>query len=73
MSNPEEETETEAERQCTHELKTFLHRWEEESDLEQEDILKCLSTALDEYYGEDVVEFECDFDLDDDDEEGETD
>lgn len=67
MSEPE----TEAERQCTHELKTFLHRWEEESDLEQEDILQCLSKALDEYYGEDVIEFESDIDLGDEETEEE--
>jgi hypothetical protein len=72
MSKPEE-IETEAERQCTHELKTYLHRWEEESDLEQDEILTCLNRALDEYYGEDVVEFECDFNLDEDGEEEGTD
>ena len=65
MSDPYESP---AQRQCTHELKILLHRWEEESDLEQGEILKALNTALDEYYGEDVIEFECDFELDDDDE-----
>ena len=66
MSMPEE---SEAQRQCTHELKTLLHRWEEESDMEQEEILGCLSNALVEYYGEDVIEFECDMDLEDEEEE----
>jgi len=65
----EEVEETEAERQCTHELKALLHRWEEESDLEQSDILNCLNTAIDEYYGEDVIEFESDIDLDEEDED----
>ena len=66
-----EEPETEAERQCTHGTENLLHRWEEESDLEQEDILQCLSKALDEYYGEDVIEFESDIDLGDEETEEE--
>ena len=41
---------SQASRQCIHEMKALFHRWEEESDLEQEDILDCLSEALDEYY-----------------------
>ena len=66
MSDPYESP---AQRQCTHELKTLLHRWEEESDLEQDEILSALNTALDEYYGEDVIEFECDFELEDNDDQ----
>tara|TARA_R110000824_G_scaffold61165_1_gene162934 strand:+ start:437 stop:616 length:180 start_codon:yes stop_codon:yes gene_type:complete len=56
-----------ASRQCTHEIKALIHRWEEESDLEQQDILDCVSDALNEYYKEDVIEFESD--IEDEDEE----
>ena len=55
----------ESKRKCTHELKALLHRWEEESDLEQDDILECVSEALDEYYDEDVVDFDSDISLED--------
>ena len=53
---------SEASRQCIHELKALFHRWEEESDLEQDDILDCTKDALNEYYDEDVIEFESDID-----------
>ena len=56
--------EGEAFRQCTHEVKTLLHRWEEESDLHQEDILECVREALREYYNEDVIDFEPEIDPD---------
>ena len=59
---------SEASRQCIHELKALFHRWEEESDLEQEDILDCVKDALNEYYQEDVIEFEGDIDLEEEDE-----
>ena len=58
----------ESKRKCTHELKALFHRWEEESDLESEEIMECLSDAIDEYYEEDVVEFEADPSLLEDDE-----
>jgi hypothetical protein len=53
---------SQASRQCIHELKALFHRWEEESDLEQEDILDCAKDALNEYYDEDVIEFESEID-----------
>ena len=53
---------SQASRQCIHELKALFHRWEEESDLEQQDILDCVSDALNEYYDEDVIEFESEID-----------
>jgi len=59
---------SEASRQCIHELKALFHRWEEESDLEQDDILDCVKDALNEYYQEDVIEFESDIDLEEEDE-----
>ena len=49
---------SEASRQCIHEFKALFHRWEQESDLEQEDILECLKDALDEYYKEEVIDFD---------------
>ena len=57
---------SQASRQCIHELKALFHRWEEESDLEQQDILDCVSDALNEYYDEDVIEFESEIDEEDD-------
>ena len=51
-----------AKRKLIHELKNTFHRWEEESDLEQQDILDCVSDALNEYYKEDVIEFESEID-----------
>ena len=57
---------SEASRQCIHELKALFHRWEEESDLEQQDILDCVKDALNEYYDEDVIEFESEIDEEDD-------
>ena len=53
-------------RKCTHEVKALIHRWEEESDLDDVEIIECLNTAIDEYYDEDVVEFESDMDLGED-------
>ena len=59
---------SEASRHCILELKALFHRWEEESDLEQDDILDCVKDALNEYYQEDVIEFESDIDLEEEDE-----
>ena len=56
---------SQASRQCIHEFKALFHRWEQESDLEQVDILDCLKDALDEYYKEDVVDFDSEIDLED--------
>jgi len=53
-------------RKCTHEVKALIHRWEEESDLDDVEIIECLNTAIDEYYDEDVVEFGSDMDLGED-------
>ena len=58
----------EASRQLIHEFKTLFHRWEEESDMEQHEILECLGEAVDEYYDEEVVDFECDMELEEDEE-----
>ncbi len=59
------DSEEEATRKCIHEAKAFFYRWEEESDLESQSILNCVSNAIDEYYYEDEVEFTSDIDLND--------
>lgn len=56
-------------RQCVHEIKCVLHRWEEESDLGQEGVLESLKVALYEYYAEEIIEFESEVDLDEEDDE----
>lgn len=53
-------------RKVVHEVKALLHRWSEESDLEDDELLQCIKDAVDEYFDEDVVEFESDIDLEDD-------
>ena len=50
-------------RKCTHEIKALFHRWEEESDLNSEQIVECVNDAVQEYYDEEVVDFESDIDL----------
>jgi hypothetical protein len=56
-------------RQLIHEFKALFHRWEEESDMEQQEILECLGDAVDEYYDEEIVDFESEIELDEEDEE----
>ena len=53
-------------RKVVHEVKALLHRWSEESDLEDHELLQCMSDALNEYFDEDVVEFESNIELEDD-------
>lgn len=59
-----------AKRQCTHEVKALFHRWEEESDLDSQQILECVSEAIDEYYEEDTIEFESDISLEEEETDG---
>ena len=47
----------------------MIHRWSEESDLEDDEIVQCMVSAAKEYYKEDVIDFECDMDIELDDEE----
>ena len=54
----------EAKRQLTHELKCTFHRWEEESDLHDIEILECINSAVKEYYDEEVIDFESDMEED---------
>jgi hypothetical protein len=58
-----------ANKQCYHEFKNLIHRWSEESDLEDAEIVQCMVDAAKEYYDEDVIEFEIDFELEEEDEE----
>jgi len=60
-----------AREQCYHEFKNMIHRWSEESDMVDEEIIQCMVDAAKEYYDEDVIAFECDIVLDDEDEEEE--
>ena len=52
--------------QVIHEIKALLHRWTEESDLEDKELLRCVGDAIDEYFDEEVVEFDSEIDLEDD-------
>jgi len=57
--------------QCYHEFKNMIHRWSEESDMEDEEIVQCMVDAAKEYYDQDVIEFEFDMELDEDEEDEE--
>ena len=57
-----------AKRQFIHEMKNLIHRWTEESDLEDKQLLECMTEAVDEYFDDDVLDFESEIDLGDDDE-----
>lgn len=58
--------EEEAKRKCIHEVKNLIHRWSEESDLDDAQIVECMVTASEEYFEEDVIEFESDMNLEED-------
>lgn len=57
-----------AKRQFIHELKNLIHRWSEESDLEDKQLLECVGVSVEEYFEDDVLDFECDMDLGEDEE-----
>ena len=57
-----------AKRKCIHEFKNVIHRWSEESDLEDDEIVQCMVEAAQEYYDEDVIDFECDMELEEEEE-----
>jgi|TARA_R110002012_G_scaffold37325_1_gene104680 hypothetical protein len=59
---------SEASRQCIHEIKSLIYRWENESDLDEIDITNCMKDAVNEYFNENVIDFESDIDLEEDDE-----
>ena len=53
-------------RQLIHEVKVLLRRWELESDLLQEEMIACLKDGVNEYYQEDIVDFDSEIDLGED-------
>ena len=53
-------------RQLIHEVKLLLRRWELESDLLQEEMIACVKDGVNEYYQEDIVDFDSEFDLGED-------
>ena len=55
-----------ARKQVIHEIKSLFHRWSQESDLEDKELLKCVGDAIDEYFDEEVIEFDSEIDLEDD-------
>jgi len=55
-----------ARRQVIHEIKALFHRWTQESDLEDKELLRCVGDAIDEYFDEEVIEFDSEIDLEDD-------
>ena len=54
-------------QQFKNEHRALLNRWIEESDIEDTEIAKIAMEDLEEWLDEDVVDFECDMVLDDDD------
>ena len=53
-------------RQLIHEVKLLLRRWELESDLLQEEMIACIKDRVNEYYQEDIVDFDSEIDLGED-------
>ena len=53
-------------RQLIHEVKLLLRRWELESDLLQEEMIACVKDGVNEYYHEDIVYFDSEIDLGED-------
>ena len=53
-------------RKCTVEVKLHIHRWQEESDLEPQEIIDAIDDAVEEYFelkNEDEEQIEFDSDL----------
>ena len=53
-------------RQLILEVKVLLRRWELESDLLQEEMIACIKDGVNEYYQEDIVDFDSEMDLGED-------
>ena len=53
-------------RQLIHDVKLLLRRWELESDLLQEEMIACVKDGVNEYYQEDIVDFDSEIDLGED-------
>lgn len=54
--------------QCRNEFRAFLNRWVEESDLEDEQILEAVKDGVNTWMNEDVMTFESDMPMDEEDE-----
>ena len=57
--------------QSKNQHRALLNRWLEESDIEDTEMAKIVMSDIEEWLDEDVVDFECDMVLDDDDEDEE--
>lgn len=60
-----------AHQQFKNAHRALINRWIEESDIEDTEIAKIAMEDLEEWLDEDVVDFECDMVLDDDEDEEE--
>ena len=58
-------------QQFKNEHRALLNRWLEESDIEDTEMAKIVMSDIEEWLDEDVIEFECDMVLDDDEDEEE--
>ena len=52
--------------QIRHEGKVLLNRWSEECDLDDIQVAKALYESINDWLEEDVIEFEADFDAEED-------
>jgi len=62
----------EAKDQVRHEAKMLLNRWDEESDLDEKQIAKSVLEGVNEWLEEEIVEFDSDIDLGEEDDEEES-
>lgn len=53
-----------ASKQVVNEVASLLRRWSEESDLDDTQLIKCVTKGVDKYFEDDVVDFSSDIDLD---------
>ena len=53
-----------ASEQVVNEVVSLLRRWSEESDLDDTQLIKCVTKGVDKYFDDDVVDFSSDIDLD---------
>jgi len=55
-------------QQFKNEHRALLNRWLEESDIDDHEMAQIALTDVEEWMDEEVIEFNCDIDLDDDEE-----
>ena len=67
LENAERDTDTH--QQFKNEHRALLNRWLEESDIEDHDMAKIVLTDIEEWMDDEVIEFESDIDLEDDEHE----